>query len=255
MLGLAQCLKEEGKIEIALGYFYELQPIYSKRDCINKCIEELEAQLINYYEYNIDILDIKSKFKLARLYISKNDLSKALDLLSEIELIDKNTIQQYYEIIESIEEKLGNLESSLDYFNRVSSNSNIIMNKVRILIKMKKYEEALRIINEIMLFESYDDECYFWSAEANFNLKNYAEAIKNNKESSTLYSIRAEVYTKLKMKEEAINDYNYAINMCPEEDSLYIKKAESCKKFQLYDEAIECYEKAIEINYEIYIAN
>ena len=220
MLGLAQCLKEEGKIEIALGYFYELQPIYSKRDCINKCIEELEAQLINYYEYNIDILDIKSKFKLARLYISKNDLSKALD-----------------------------------YFNRVSSNSNIIMNKVRILIKMKKYEEALRIINEIMLFESYDDECYFWSAEANFNLKNYAEAIKNcnsflknNPLNINGYSLKKKIYS-------ATDEVNKIMPLIDKinklkiiNDQVQLFKIKTLVKTKRFQKALEYYNIALSIN-------
>jgi tetratricopeptide (TPR) repeat protein len=155
--------------------------------------------------------------------------------------------------------------------NRLST----LINLSIALIKLKKFENAEKLINEGLLHHPKNKELLLGLveiyeilishkpdyAEAHVNLGNVYRELKKYDESLTeyntaiilnpnlaeFYSNRGNVLQDLKKYHQALEDYDKAIAIKPEYAECYSNKGNTLKKIKKYEESLSCFNLAINI--------
>ena len=130
-----------------------------------------------------------------------------------------------------------------------------LKSKIQKLIVEKKFEEAIKLCDEVIKKDDKDEDAYFFKGTFLIELKKYDEAIYNYNEALKLNDKNINIYfnigiAKLNLKKynEAIKYFNKVIELNPNYEIAYINRSLCHEINKQYIEAIGDLDKAIELN-------
>lgn len=165
---------------------------------------------------------VENSLEIAMKYYNNKEYAKSISNFSKYLENDKNnTDVLFYRALAKTE--INDIQGSInDYEKIISLNSNypLIKHKISIaynnnailLTKLKKYKEALILVNKALEMEKSDSFIWETRAEINYELSSYNKSLLDyNKaielnENSNLYFSRAKVYNKLGLNDKYLKD-------------------------------------------------
>jgi tetratricopeptide (TPR) repeat protein len=254
--------KEENKIK-SLIYQAELKDLVGRGDLSEeqkKFERELE-KLNKKMEYAKTIDDQDRRFE------EMNKIKLKIDEVhfSEIKLLVEQAIQlseeqNFKESFEYFEKAItvNDLIESSEYKDRVpirTKYKNELINKAKIGIKNKRYDDAIKDCNDALKLDSTYIEGYFTIGIAN-NLKGdydtaintYKKALDLNKNHAKSWNHLGIAYEKKSEPDQAIESYKQAIEAEPLYAEAFYNMANAYRTKKEYEGAINAYKKATELD-------
>ncbi|WIH82837.1 tetratricopeptide repeat protein [Brachyspira pilosicoli] len=129
-----------------------------------------------------------------------------------------------------------------------------LKSKIQKLILEKKFEEAIKLCDEVIKKDNKDEDAYFYIGICKFDLKNYKESIKYfdkvieiNPSNENAYFNIALSKSNLKQYEEAIKYYDEFLKLNTNDKYVYINIGVLKANLGRYEESIKDFYKVIEI--------
>ncbi len=149
---------------------------------------------------------------------------------------------------EAIELKSNNI-------NKLISNVSVLVENAKKLIKIKNYNEAIRLLNKAISRFAYYAEAYFYRGYANDKVNNKNEAISDYRKSINIdksqiitYLNIGEIYFKNNDFNEALDNFNEALKLSQDNEELLYKISWIYRKLNDNTKALEYINRCIKIN-------
>lgn len=233
-------------------YYYFMARIYTERGA------SFYSQAEKYFVKSISAKPeyIEAVLGLAKLYlIEKKDLKATQILESYQDKFGPNEkmaelLSRYYLEREDFPKALKQLEVLSEYDNQ---NINIKVKVALILIELKKYDQAIERLEEILVYAPYSEKILFYLGAVQEEVKNNKEAIKNYKQigPTSKYYPEAVLHTAYLLKNEgqveaSENIIVEAIKVRGDIPQFYAFYASLLDESQKYTQAEKLLEEAVE---------
>ncbi|MBI5217443.1 MAG: tetratricopeptide repeat protein [Bacteroidia bacterium] len=208
-------------------------------------------------------LDPKStlaKTKVGNIYVRVRNLNAAIPFFEEAVTIDPNFAPVYRELGELYYKagKYDKAESNYKKYLDLSNNFAAKTKYITLLYLIKKYDEAIRYINEVFKIDTSSVVLNRLAAYCSFETAKYADALKYSerffrkvkpeKILSNDYLCQGKTLVKLTKDSIAIIQFNAAIKIDSNNADAYSEKAGVLVKMKKLNEVAPLYEKKISMN-------
>mmetsp|Transcript_24869 Transcript_24869/g.34822 ORF Transcript_24869/g.34822 Transcript_24869/m.34822 type:complete len:516 (+) Transcript_24869:1142-2689(+) len=212
------------------------------------------------FSYISKLFTFSKEKKIEKLWseaktVFMDDPNKALSLLEEaLELVgDSDDIETIFNLkcfISTCYEKVGNDQSALKFSDEALSlkpdNATALAMKGTLLIKQRKYDEALILLDEAIKLNPIDFKLYSNRASTFLQMGRYEQAISDADEALKLSSktawlphlIKGRAFQKLGKHTEAIQSLEECIKINPSGLDAYIFKSNSLLSLEKFNEVI-----------------
>lgn len=195
-----------------------------------------------------------AKLRLGNLWIRAKNYTEAIGYYKEGIDIDSTFAPAYLEL-GKLYSKASQLEKSLYYFKKydaMSTNVSAKIKYVNVLVESKKYDEAIKKLDEISKTDSSRNDlnrayayCYFETAKYDKALASIEKFFKNSpidKLKVSDYSYKGKILSKNNKDSLAIIDFNTAYNMDTTDYDVLSDIANSYNRLKKYNDAARYYE-------------
>tara|TARA_Y100001936_G_C16076829_1_gene674588 strand:+ start:132 stop:2249 length:2118 start_codon:yes stop_codon:yes gene_type:complete len=193
----------------------------------------------------------------------KLEVEKKVTLDEKTGLLEESAKTPQLEKLEEefkILKKYNAYEEQLDCLTKIlkikGNNPSALFNKGTILLRLKRYEEAIEAFDEKMLTVTTDADTYYNKAIAHNHLRAWEDAAYNAKIAREInpklvdaWRLEGSILDDLGRYEEAIKCFDEAINLEPNHAIAWRHKGITLNKgLKQYENAIRCLEKARELD-------
>ncbi|MFX0058637.1 MAG: tetratricopeptide repeat protein [Candidatus Hodarchaeota archaeon] len=254
--------KEENKIK-SLIYQAELKDLVGRGDLSEeqKRFERELEKLNKKMEYAKTIDDLDRRFEemnKIKLSIDEVHFSEIKLLIEQaIQFADEENFKESFEYFEKAMSVNDLIESS-EYKDRVpikTKYKKVLINKAKIGIKNKRYDDAINDCNDALKLDSTFIEAYFTIGIANTLKGDFDTAINTFKKALDLSKNHAKswnhmgiAYEKKGEPDKAIESYKQAVEVEPLYAEAFYNMANAYRTKKEYDRAIDNYIKATELD-------
>ncbi len=203
------------------GKFYKFRAeCYFSLEEYDKCMNDAKRALEQVPE------DAQCCILLARVYLKRDDASKAEALLNTASRLEPRNVRIL--ILQSSCQLLKNEpDKAMAYANRAMEIDPVFSK---------------------LYFDAIASSVHLSKGENESAIKSFDEVLKVKPTAVNAIMLRAEAKARLKQREEAIKDFDQAIALEPKRDDAYAKKAQVLYEAKKYDLSIKCLDTAIGLN-------
>lgn len=262
--GLADCYLELDELDKAKDLYLNLMRRNSYDDYVRRKIAETNDKLIDQYKESHEEKSLSEKFNIAWCLYENYRYDEILELSKEIDCDEENQ-SQYFDLMGRTYSSLEEYSKALNYFNmwceKIDTRNSeerdnnrqleyIYCEKARILMKLEKYEEAIKICSNCLEINNKNIGSLYIKSYSLNKLKKFEEALKISEEALELdnsnvkfHMNKAESLYELGYHRDALDSLEEAINIYPYNSEAYALEMEIYYEHSEYERILEIYEE------------
>lgn len=262
--GLADCYLELDELDKAKDLYLNLMRRNSYDDYVRRKIAETNDKLIDQYKESHEEKSLYEKFNIAWCLYENYRYDEILELSKEIDCDEENQ-SQYFDLMGRTYSSLEEYSKALNYFNmwceKIDTRNSeerdnnrqleyIYCEKARILMKLEKYEEAIKICSNCLEINNKNIGSLYIKSYSLNKLKKFEEALKISEEALELdnsnvkfHMNKAESLYELGYHRDALDSLEEAINIYPYNSEAYALEMEIYYEHSEYERILEIYEE------------